>query len=261
MTELSRSLLLTALRRADKIAGPAGESALDVVIREANGDVDLRARLLTVVNEIVDELSSPEEWHALQGLIGQTQLRHSKLGERLASRIETGAVRDEAALWAAFAAVFLGATLKSPVLQALEAAKLINPGQWFALMRDTQAVRSVENGLLSLAKLPSLRSQDALDLLRSYKRWAIASGVPWNVTSWNFLQALPDEIESEVTAKIAKSLGPSFAIEAPVALVEADTAEVVHVTESLYALPDILGAMERVVANLEMSRTRALEAA
>lgn len=259
MTDIDRPALLSTLRAASKTAGPAGESRLDLLVREASYNSALRAELLQLLPEIVDDLNTTDEWHASQSLVGQLELRNIKLGERILARVEAGAMLDEAALWAAFCAVFLGATLKAPVLRALENAKAANPTQWFALMRDTQEVRTVEQSLLGLATLTDLKPTEALDLIWGYKRWASQSGVHWNVTLSNFLRALPDDVEQQVTAKIARSLGPSFALDRSSEVASEGADVTPSGSQSLYSLPKIIEAMEKVVANLDASRSRAME--
>ena len=195
--------------------------------------------------------------------MGQLNLRDQKLGEKIIARIDGQAVSGEAALWAAFAGEFLGATLKATTLEVLQSARQTLPVQWFALMRDTQAVKFVEIQFIALAKLPGLNASQAVDLVRAYKRWATENRLKWNVTLSGFLSGLPDDVKVAVSGKIVRSLGPSFAVgsvstpAAALALISG----MIGAGQGLYDRQPIQSAMEKVVNGLDLSLSRAREMA
>ncbi len=254
---------LLNILRSVSASGRAGETELDALIRAASYDEDVRGSVMSALAEVADQLTTPVEWQSIQVLVVQLGTTDTKLGERIVARIDNGALTDLAALWAAHAAVALGATLKLATLAALQQARCANPVLWFSLMRDTQAINAVISCLQSLAAIPELTPQNALNVIRAFKRWAIQSGVQWNVPLSNFLSALPDAVENEVSAKIAKSLGPSFSVEAiatPPLIVEVIDPPPLLVTK-LYDCAPISQAMEKVMISLDYSHLRALEPA
>ena len=263
MIQVDAPSLRGILQNSKKVEGRAGETRLDWLVREASFDNDLRTAVLNSLAELPGQLSTSDEWHAMQVLIGQLHLTNIKLGERVIEQIDCLRVADEAALWAAYSGIFLGATLKATTIKALETSKRTQPVQWFELMRDTQEVKAVGLTLQAMAKVPELRAEQALEIVRSYKRWATNNGIHWNVALSNFLRALPDEVEKNVSAKIARSLGPSFSIDVmaePTAISVLVNRAELPITR-LYQRENIQRAMEQVAADIDKSHSRALEAA
>jgi hypothetical protein len=257
MIEMDLMTLVSIIKSPARPSGRSGELPLDQLVRDARFDHTIRERILAHFPDMFDQVEGADEWHSLQVLASQLQLIDAKAAEQLVRKLDSEEITGEAGLWAAYTAVYLGGTLRAATLQSLQAAMRVLPVQWFELMLETQAVPTISQLLLDLVGSTQINAQQALGLVRLYKRWAIANRVRWNVTLSQFLEILPDEIEKTVSAKIGRSLGPSFELPSADPFVDQLKAQS---ASSLFNSEAILSALNKVAKDLDRSRELAVAA-
>jgi hypothetical protein len=245
--------LLLALRDSGKSRTPMGQTRLDLLISDALHNPELLAEIEHSLSETIQLIETDSEWHTAQLLVSQLSIRNARLGERVFDCIVNQNCASKSKVWMGFLGTYLGGTMNSNCIAVLSSVISEAPVQWFALMRQTQERAAVDAAFFRLSELRQLSSSQALEIARSYKRWAIEHNLSWNVQLSQFIAKLPVDLKQSIGDKLARSFGPTFKV------VHENTA-MANTMTSLMTNPGILTIFQKLTSSTGYSRQAAMAA-
>jgi hypothetical protein len=251
MDPMNAQELLLALRDSGKSRTPMGQTRLDLLISDALHNPELLAEIEHSLSETIQFIETDSEWHTAQLLVSQLSIRNARLGERVFDRMVSQNCAFKSKVWMGFLGTYLGGTMNSNCIAVLSSAISEAPVQWFALMRQTQERAAVDAAFFRLSELPQLTSLEAMELARSYKRWATENRLNWNVQLSKFIARLSPEIKRPLGDKLARSFGPTFRT-------TDDNRAVTSPMKSLMENSGILEILQKVASNTGFSHQAAM---
>jgi hypothetical protein len=215
---MDKTVLISALRTGfSQEDARSGLTPLDRLIESVLHQTGFREAITELLPEVVNELESRADWHALEVLIAGAGLQSAVVGELIEGRVATlGADDAGARIWAARCAIDLNATLSSTSFNAIneKSSRESNPGEWLSIVMES-CERSIASRIFEdTPKHLTITEKTAVDLIRVFKRSSTRSNLDWNFSVSAFFDNLQPQLAVAVAEKVQALVGHTFVLRA-----------------------------------------------